>query len=145
MLGKSHMTTAAKAATWVVVHPLFEAMYSEFRELSKKKADGAVNKNKIKVVNRLLDKCREVLGDEPSAAFLDVLDEDDVPQNSDVALCLSQYGAALKQFRARYHRWTGMQHAWMTEEGEFEDHELGAIAVDDNEDDEDEGDQDDEE
>lgn len=138
-------TTAAKASTWLVVHPLFEAMYSEFRELSKKKADGVLNKNKIRVVNRLLEKCREVLCDEASAEFLDVLDEDDLPQNSDVALCLSQYGAALKQFRTTYHRWSGVSHAWMTEEGTLEDHELGSDSDVDDEVDGEEGHQDDDE
>jgi hypothetical protein len=83
--------------------PLLRAMYSEFKDLSKKKPDGAVSKKKIAVVNRLAEKCREVVATEDSLDFLDVLDEDDVPQNSDVALLLSQYRAALRAFRDTYH------------------------------------------
>jgi len=84
-------------------------MYREFKELSKKKPEGAVGKVKIKVVNRLLTKCQEVLEAEASIDYLDVLDEDDVPQNSDVVLTLSQYVAAMQQFRStyyKYNKWT---------------------------------------
>src|SRR5512145_3136947 len=47
-------------------------------------------------VNRLLKKCRETLHGEDSLDFLDVLDEDALPQNSDVVLMLSQYVAAME-------------------------------------------------
>jgi hypothetical protein len=105
-------TTQAKADAWEIATPLLTAMYEEFKELSKKKPDGAVGKAKIGVVNRLLAKCREVLEDEASLPFLDTLDEDDMPQSSDVVLMLSQYVAAMKQFREVYHDWDGMDHSW---------------------------------
>jgi len=56
-----------------------------------------------------LTKCQEVLEAEASIDYLDVLDEDDVPQNSDVVLTLSQYVAAMQQFRStyyKYNKWT---------------------------------------
>ncbi len=110
-------TTKEKVESFEVTMPLVEAMYSEFKDLSKKKPEGAVSKAKIKVVNRLLAKCREVLGAELSIEYLDLLDEDDVPQNSDVVLTLSQYVAAMEAFRSRYHGWDGRNHSWATEEG----------------------------
>jgi len=105
-------TTAAQAAAWETAKPLLDAMYNEFKELSKKKPDEAVSRGKIAVVNRLLEKCRETLNGEDSLAFLDLLDEDNVPQNSDVVLMLSQYVAAMETFRSAYHGWTGTEHDW---------------------------------
>lgn len=109
-------TTTAKADSWEVATPLLRAMYGEFKELSKKKADGAVSKPKIAAVNRLLKKCREVLADEASLEFLDLLDQEEVPQNSDVVLLLSQYEAAMKQFHKNY--WGGYSDGWTLEDGE---------------------------
>jgi len=83
--------------------PLLNSMYVEFKELSKKKPEAAVSKNKIKIVNRLLEKVREVLIEEESIEFLDILDEDDVPQTSDVTLILSQYVAAMNSFHSKYY------------------------------------------
>lgn len=93
------MNMKKKLEIFYTVNPMLEAMFGEFKELSKKKPDGAVSKNKIKVVNRLIAKCKEMLNDEPSTEYLDLLDEDDVPQNSDVVLMLSQYVAAMYQFK----------------------------------------------
>ena len=109
---ESKSTTAQKAADWETVTPMLEAMFGEFKELSKKKPDGAVSKAKIVVVNRLLEKCRSVLANEDSLVFLDLLDEDDVPQHSDVVLMLSQYVAALKQFHSTYYGFDGTEHTW---------------------------------
>jgi hypothetical protein len=102
-------TTQAKADSWEVLMPLLRAMYNELKELSKKKPEGVVGKAKIAIVNRLLHKCREVLADEESIAFLDVLNDDDMPQASDVVLMLSQYVAAMEQFQERHQGW---DHTW---------------------------------
>ena len=104
-------TLRAQGITWKqaesheVVMPLLKAMYEEFKVFGKKKPNGALGKNKIAVVNRLLEQCCVVLQSEASLAFLDLLDEDDVPQNSDVVLTLSQYVVAMEQFKKRYWTW----------------------------------------
>lgn len=54
-------TSAVQAAAWEIAKPLLQAMYNEFKELSKKKPEEALSKGKIVVVNRLLVKCRETL------------------------------------------------------------------------------------
>ena len=97
--------------------PLIRAMYEEFKELSKKKPEGALSKAKIALVNRLMEKCREILKGEDALGFLDLLSEDDVPQNSDVVLMLSQYVAAMNQFHATYHGWDGTDHTWALARG----------------------------
>ncbi len=64
------------------------------------------------LVNRLLERIRSVLKDEESIDFLDTLDEDNVPQTSDVTLMLSQYVAAMSGFKNRYYGWDGHEHIW---------------------------------
>lgn len=112
MASDKSTTTQEKADTHDVTLPLLNSMYSEFKELSKKKPDAAISKNKIAIVNRLLQKIRTVLNDEESIEFLDLLDEDDIPQTSDVTLILSQYVAAMEAFKNRYFGWSGSEHDW---------------------------------
>jgi hypothetical protein len=108
-------TTPTKASTHDVMTPLLAAMFEEFKDLAKKKPDAAVSKSKLVIANRLLHKIRGVLADEESIEFLDLLNEDDIPQASDVTLVLSQYVAAMQAFKQKYHRWNGSEHAWSLE------------------------------
>lgn len=85
------------------------------KKFQKKKPDSAISKGKIKIVNRLLEKVKTVLEDEESIIFLDLLDEDDVPQASDVTLILSQYVAAMDAFREKHYGWDGSTHDWFIE------------------------------
>jgi hypothetical protein len=79
------------------------AQRQEFDLLSKKKSDGQLNKMKIKMVNRVLEPLNELLKNEPSHKFLDVLNEDDLPTNSDVVLIISQYEKALLNFKNKFY------------------------------------------
>lgn len=106
-------TTSKKASTHDVMTPLLAAMFEEFKDLAKKKPDAAVSKSKLVIANRLLNRVREVLADEESIEFLDLLNEDDVPQASDVTLVFSQYVAAMGAFKAKYHGWNGTEHTWL--------------------------------
>ena len=115
MVNDTYYTTEEKADTHETMMPLLQAMYAEIKELSKKKPDSAVSKNKIKIVNRLLEKIRFVLSDEDSIGFLDLLDEDDIPQSSDVTLILSQYVAAMKAFHNKYFGWDGTGRNWFVQ------------------------------
>lgn len=91
--------TAAQARNCEVLQPLLTAMYQEFQELSKKKPEGPVNKIKVKVVNRLLEPVLALLEDEPDRVFLNLIDNDDLPENSDVVLMLGQALTAIRSFR----------------------------------------------
>ena len=99
---KNGYVTPEQVATHGVMTPLLQAMYLEFSELSKKKPQEVLSANKVKVVNRLLTPILGMLENEPMRPFLDVLDEDDLPQNSDVILMLSQVRAAMHSFRERH-------------------------------------------
>lgn len=111
---KNGKTEKYKADNHDTTMPLLMAMYLEFKELSKKSPSTAISKQKITIVNRLLTRISEVLADEESMKFLDMLDEDDVPQMSDVTLILSQYVAAMKAFKEKYNGWNGISHGWHT-------------------------------
>lgn len=124
MRGRRSYTTRAKADAWEVVKPLLDSMRDEFKELSKKRPEGALSKPKIRVVNRLLTTCREVLQDEESLKFLDLLDVDEMPQNSDVILMLSQYVAAMDGFRgSHYDAISGWFIPVAAEDNDYEDDE----------------------
>jgi len=105
-------TTSEKVAQYETLNPLLISMYNEFQEFSKKKQDGQVGKAKVKMVNRLLVEVHKIVKDEPNMAFLDLLDEDDLPQNSDVVLILGQTKAAMSAFHAKYHFWNGGEYTW---------------------------------
>ena len=113
---KKYFTTKEKASMHDTTMPLLQSMYAEIKELSKKKPDALVSKSKIKVANRLLEKVRAVLIDEASLEFLDLLDEDDMPQVSDVSIMLSQYLAAMKEFKyLHYGEYQGEYNVWVIE------------------------------
>ena len=95
--------TTTQVSIYETTMPLLESMYAEFKELSKKKPEAPISKSKIKIVNRLLEKIGGILADEESIEFLDLIDEDDIPQTSDVTLMLSQYVVAMSGFKKRYY------------------------------------------
>lgn len=107
-----YYTTQSKAQIHDAMTPLIKSMYSEFKEISKKKPESAVSKNKIKIANRLLERVRIVLADEDTIEFLDLLDEDDIPQASDATLILSQYVASMEAFHIKYFGWDGSKRTW---------------------------------
>ena len=74
----------------------------EFDLLSNKKTDVQLNPMKIRMVNRVLKLLKELFNNEESYKFLDTLDEDEIPTNSDVVLIISQYEAAIREFENKY-------------------------------------------
>jgi hypothetical protein len=109
-------TTPEKGSRHDDLMPLLEAMFKEFQELSKKKHDGVLNKRKVEIVNRLLRDVFTILDAEPTRGYLDLLDEDDLPQNSDVVLILGQTVAAMAAFKEKYYRYLSDGEAtdWVT-------------------------------
>lgn len=98
------MATYAQAGLFETTSPLLNALYAEVQELSKKKPEATLSESKVKLINRLLEDVRIVLSDESQFKYLDLLVSDSLPQNSDVALMLSQYKAAMQSFRDNYYR-----------------------------------------
>lgn len=118
---------------------MLEALAAEIRELSRKKQDAQLNLTKVKMINRVLSPLKsEILSHVPASIFLDLLDEDTLPNNSDAVLIFSQFEAAIKEFASEYYRSARdenyrLHHYWATVEeptGGF------SIADDDEEEDE---------
>ena len=76
-------------------------LYEEMSLLSKKSPNDAVNKFKLKFINRQIVESNAFLSERyrPFADF-DAFLEDDIPQNSDVVFILSQYLQCLEKLRA---------------------------------------------
>ncbi len=76
-------------------------IYEEISLLSKKNPNDAVNKFKLKFINKLLLQSNEFLTDtyRPFEDF-ESFDEDDIPQNSDVVFILSQYLQCFEKLRS---------------------------------------------
>jgi hypothetical protein len=110
--------TEEQAATYDRLVPMLEAAHREMSELSKKKQDGVINTLKIKMLNRLLGELSKIIEKDPSYAFVDMLDEETLPQNSDAVLVLSQWRAALTQYKGRHHGYDsqGGTQRWFTVE-----------------------------
>jgi hypothetical protein len=102
-----------------MLHPMLQSFLTEVRELSKKKPDGPLNEVKIKMINRILVQIKEVLSTDASVEYLDLLDEEALPQNSDAVLILGQYSAAMAQFKAKHYGYDKglFEHRWFTQEG----------------------------
>ena len=112
---RSDHTTTERARKHDALMPLLEAMCRDFQDLAKKKPDGTLNKRKVEVVNRLLTDVLSILDDEPQRAYLDLLDEDDLPQYSDVVLLLGQVVAAMQSFRSKHTVFPHREHSnWVT-------------------------------
>lgn len=77
------------------------SVYEELSLLSKKSPNDAVNKFKLKFVNKLINDGNVYLGEKyrPFDDF-DNFDEDDVPQNSDIVFILSQYIQCFEKMRS---------------------------------------------
>lgn len=95
--------TKERVEQYELLQPLLSGLYNEFKELSKKKPDSPININKGKLVNRVLEPLQVLFCDEKVVMFLDVLDLDELPTNSDVILVLNQYLKATTGFKDKYY------------------------------------------
>jgi hypothetical protein len=77
-----------------------EGLHEEIANLSKKSYTDALNDFKLKMVNQILKRANNLLGEDykPFEDF-DEFDIDDVPTNSDVTLVLSQYINCMESLR----------------------------------------------
>mgnify|MGYP003591130826 FL=1 len=77
------------------------SVYEEISLLSKKNPNDAINKFKLKFLNKLINDSNEFLSEKykPFDEF-SIFEEDDMPFNSDVVFILSQYIQCFEKFRA---------------------------------------------
>jgi hypothetical protein len=92
------------------------SVYEEMSLLSKKSPNDAVNKFKLKFVNRLIAESNKFLlvKYHPFEDF-DSFDEDDIPHTSDVVFILSQYLQCFEKLRADNVVWELGSWFWQVE------------------------------
>lgn len=112
----SNLITEEQVKKFTMVFPMLESMRDEMKVLSSKKQDGVLNNLKVKMINRLIGTARELLASEPTVEYLEELDEDMLPQNSDVVLILCQYIEALMLFKSKNQVYTNYEWLWKTQE-----------------------------
>ncbi|HEV3332336.1 MAG TPA: hypothetical protein VG096_15205 [Bryobacteraceae bacterium] len=105
--------TREQVSIYETTKPLLEAMREELKELSKKKPDATLSKSKVTIINRLLADLTELLKEESNSKYLDMLNDDDLPQYSDVVLILSQFDAAMDSFKATHTEWDTGTQRWL--------------------------------
>ena len=111
------LPTNAQIDRYELLYPLLKSILFEVKELSKKKQDEPLNKLKVKMINKILSQIKtDVLNDDPSQEFLDLLDEETLPTNSDAVLIIAQHDAAMTKFHQKYYRWVGTVQRWVTRE-----------------------------
>ena len=111
-----HVTTSKVVDTYNAISEIFEGLLSEMRELSKKKPEVTLSKNKVEILNRMLKDLQNILKDEPEEKYLDLLDDETLPQTSDAVLVMVQYEKALVNFKRRYQGKIGIEVDWITKE-----------------------------
>lgn len=100
-----------------MLFPMLQSDLNEIRELSKKKQDEPLNKFKVKTINKKLEQVKTILAKEPTNEYLELLDEDTFPSNSDAVLMISQFIKAMEQFKQKfYYRIDSYNYQWLTVE-----------------------------
>lgn len=139
MINLESVTTEEAVSIYLAANNIFLGLLKEIRELSKKKPDAIMSASKVGIINRVLEDLKQILDKEPEGKFLDILDDNNLPQMSDAVLVMVQYETALISFKNKYYQSYGYTYdkkwAWVTEDliQEFENDE-----DEDDEDDEDE-------
>ncbi|WP_417814327.1 hypothetical protein [Thalassospira alkalitolerans] len=123
-------TTEENVEEYEASHAIFASLLREVKELSKKKPDASMSAGKVKIVNRVLENLLRVLAGQPDAKYLDVLDDDDLPQVSDAVLVMVQFESALNSFNGRHFKHIPHYgYHWITDEliaqlrTKYEEHE----------------------
>ena len=115
--GRGGATTWQKIEEYEVLMPLLRAMFREFTTFAKRKPAGVLSQSKVRVVNRLLRAVYAVLDTEASRNYVDLLNEDELPQNGDMMLMIGQAVAAMNAFYDKYYRRNDvtMTSEWVTD------------------------------
>lgn len=106
----SNKAVCAAREQFDLLSGMLTRLASEIADLSKKQPDGLVNAFKVGQINRVLRPLKEIMKDEPSLQFLDLIIEPDPDTKtdksrntySDTALTLSQFREACGEYRYKY-------------------------------------------
>lgn len=113
------LPTNSQVSEYLMLKDLLASIYLEMKEFSKKKPDEPLNKFKVKNINRVLEPIKTILANQPTISFLDILDDDVLPSNSDAILIIGQFTASMERFQNKYfilsrkervRRWSTQEH-----------------------------------
>lgn len=106
-MAKSSKTSNAPTNTEVeqfeMLYPMLLADLTEIRSLSSKKQDGMLNKLKVNAINKKLTLIKNILKNEPTTEFLEILDDETLPTNSDAVYLMVQFKSAMDQYKSKYY------------------------------------------
>lgn len=86
-----------------MLYPMVVADLAEVKSLSNKKPDAPLNKLKVGLFNKKLEMIKQILTSEQTTEFLDILDVDSLPSNSDAVFIILQFKTAMDQFKSKYY------------------------------------------
>jgi hypothetical protein len=115
---KEPVISEAQAQEYDLLAPLLYSVLHEMKEFCKKKQDEPLNLLKVRAVNKILSRIKTMLATEPTVEFLELLDEDTLPTNSDAVIIMAQHVSSMKKFNDNYFGYdkNGAEHRWFTKE-----------------------------
>ena len=114
-MGNKH-PTKAQVGEFEMLWPILKSLLIETKELSKKKADNPLNKLKVGMINKVLERIKKILASDPAVEFLELLDNEALPSNSDAVFIISQYDAAMQQYKDKHYNSNYPVDDWMTKD-----------------------------
>ena len=118
----SNLITESDVAKFTMIYPMVKLVQSEMSILSSTQQDGILNNLKFKIINRLINSVRGLLVKEPILEYLEQLNEETLPQNSDVVIILCQYIEALDQYVTKNKLYSHFGiYQWSTQENPVEE------------------------
>ncbi len=121
---REHLPSKSDVMKFIMLYDFLESAYIEIKDFSKKSPDAALNEKKVKNLNRILKDIKDILKNEPTASYMDILDEEMLPSYSDVVLTMSQFRSALEHYRKKYRRHHDFNIFWHTSNGEIKAEDL---------------------
>jgi len=67
------------------------------------------------MINKVLERVKKLLTADPTIKFLELLDDETLPSNSDAVFIIAQYDAAMEQYKGKHYRYeSGIGDHWFT-------------------------------
>lgn len=98
-----NLPSKAQVEKFEMLFPMIYSILTEMKEFAKRKQDGQLNELKVRTINKVLEQVKDILSDEPIADFLELLEDETLPTNSDAVLIITEYTTAMTQFKSKYY------------------------------------------
>lgn len=112
----SKKPTKIQVAEFEMLWPILKSLLFETKELSKKKPDNPLSKLKVGMINKVLERVKKILAADPTIKFLELLDDETLPSNSDAVFIIAQYDEAMEQYKDKHYGYddTEEENRWFT-------------------------------